>query len=752
MYTKWVEDFEILKKAANSSADLEKAFIDLSYNAVASRAGRLMEDPYRLGFEIFYSNDDNSKMAGMYAFRIGKNLISVPVIFANGVIKGVELMYEHKLKLMRPLDPAWVEHLVNKTELKEGEAISKQKADSLVQNPRLNVLTSPQNMFKRASAPEVQQAWEEVFSCIETTIQPVESGLKSLIQNDAENVMNKIASAIDKSIDFAEAVANIDEDILFPSEIIQKEASAPQYDIHISFDMDFEKMAKEEVKDFVQKGYCLWDMRPEDELNYVMDDFSEAFSEVAEPGEHTILSDTGDEMDVILGYSLNAAKEIEPWRDGYTTDYKIGLDQCYVKDTKKLSNCRGGKLVSCVDKEKVTDGSYLTDLMKDTVDGAETLGSGKDYVPFNTLTHVFGCPFTITEKVKEKDNVAIYKAKSCKGGGEYTLAINTDLEEDDHPSYVGSGCKVVLGKHNVFLPLTANKNDSNNSYDMDYKDYEDKDNKFVRVTDLWKYLKKRGVKKVTLKIDEMIDESKVYENEKPLFNTQGNNLLGHTKIAGYYNISFADAENMYKQACNRNSKDFYIIPNTGFEKKAAVYFTDRPTFQKDYDNSLAVVTDPEQTHVSESERTVLAQPVQHLGYGMNLNQGVQNRMVSEEAEKKGFKDGDITDRSPEDLAQMASTSRVSNLFEHGLVGSLVTTYDSASLIENYIPMLEKGLDHFGRILFLLYWKPADFEKLYGSDDMPVLENKLKSQFKSMGDLVLDLIKKNEKVKGTVATP
>jgi hypothetical protein len=67
-------------------------------------------------------------------------------------------------------------------------------------------------------------------------------------------------------------------------------------------------------------------------------------------------------------------------------------------------------------------------------------------------------------------------------------------------------------------------------------------------------------------------------------------------------------------------------------------------------------------------------------------------------------------------------------------------------------MLEKGLDHFGRILFLLYWKPADFEKLYGSDDMPVLENKLKSQFKSMGDLVLDLIKKNEKVKGTVATP
>lgn len=747
----WIQDFEQLKKSANTSADLEKAFIDLSYNAVAAKAGRLMEDPYRIGFEVVYSNDDNSKMAGMYAFRIGKNLVSVPVIFANGAVKGTEMMYEHKLKMMRPLDPTWVEHLINKTELKEGEAMSRDKADQMIQNPRLSMIASPQNLFKRASADsELKKVWEEVFENIEQSLVPTDSGLKSLVQKEPEFVMNKIASALDKSIDFAGAIASIDPDILFPEEI-EKQASNFTPDIEIRFDLDLTKMAKEDLKDYTQKGYQLWDNRKEHELNYVMDDFSEAFEEVSTPGEHTVLTDDGDEVDVILGYSIRQASQKEPWRNSYelSCDNKSGMDRCYIKSSKKINRCSGGKFVACVDKEKVSDGSYLKTLMKDSIEGSESLSSGKSYVPFNTQTHVFGCPFTAGAKLKEKDNVAIYSAKSCDGDGDFTLAVNEDLEEDDQPTYLSSGCKVILGKHNIFLPLTEGPKEFPGS---SYKNFTDKGVNFVDINDLWKYLKKRGVKKVSLKVDDMIEECKVYENEKPLFTSQGDYVMGQTKIAGYYNISFADAERMLKEASTRASKDFYLVPNIGFEKKAAVYFSDRPNFQKDYDNSLAVVTDPEQTHVSESERTVLNRPVLQLGYGMNLNQGVQNGMLSEEAEKKGFKDQDILSKSPEELAQMAGTSRVSNLFEHGLVGSLVTTYDSAALIENYLPSLEKGLDHFGRILFLLYWKPADFEKLYGSDDMPVLENKLKSQFKSMGDLVLDLIKKNEKVKGTVATP
>lgn len=744
----WIEDLKLIKQSNASSAELEKAFIDMSYNAVAAKAGRLMEDNYRIGAEIVYSNDDSSKMAGMYAFKIGKNLISVPAIFTNGTIKGVELMYEHKVKLMRPLDPAWVEHIINKTELKEGASIAMEKADGLPQNPRLNVIVNPQGMFKNSSNESAVKAWEEVFASIETSLEAPESHLKNLVKTAPEFVMEKLAKAMDLSLDFAEAIAWVDEDTLFP-QIEKKASEQPKPDIEIIFEPNMEKMAKEDLKEFSQKGYQLWDMRPQDELNYVTGSLEEVYEEVKSNGEYTVITDSGDEVKVIIGVP---SSELNTVGAAYNSKDYLDPKAIYFPDEKKfITNFRFEGLVGIVDREKETDGSYLKDKMKEEVEGKENVSVGSSYVAYNKDTNVFSDPFKVNKLVKNKDNITVYDISSRYN--ERQLIINSDITTDEYPTWESK--KMLLGCNNIFLPLTANKEKEDKdccSPCDSYDNYEYKGDPLLKADRLLNYLKSTGVKKISVKADEDIEECKVYENEKPVFESQGSMLMGQTKIAGFYNISFEDAGEIIKQASRQYSKDFYLVPNGGFNKKAAVYFSDRPNFQKDYDSSVSVATDPEQTHVSESERTVLNRPTLNLGYGMNLNEGVQNGMVSEEAGKKGITDYDLTTKSPEELTQLASTNRVSNLFEHGLVGSLVTTYDSAALIENYIPHLEKGLDHFGRILFLLYWKPADFEKLYGSDDMPLLENKLKSQFKSMGDLVLDLIKKNEKVKGTVATP
>ena len=102
--------------------------------------------------------------------------------------------------------------------------------------------------------------------------------------------------------------------------------------------------------------------------------------------------------------------------------------------------------------------------------------------------------------------------------------------------------------------------------------------------------------------------------------------------------------------------------------------------------------------------------------------------------------------SPDQIAQFASSNNLPNVFEHGLVGSLVKVYDSVSMIDKYLPDMESAIDRLGRILFLFYWKPRDFEDAYGTDDMANLENQLLSNFKSFGALVLDLIKKSKKRK------
>jgi hypothetical protein len=94
---------------------------------------------------------------------------------------------------------------------------------------------------------------------------------------------------------------------------------------------------------------------------------------------------------------------------------------------------------------------------------------------------------------------------------------------------------------------------------------------------------------------------------------------------------------------------------------------------------------------------------------------------------------------------------VGNLFEHGVVGALVDTYDSMAMVDKYLPAMEQALDHIGRILFLYYWKPEDFAQAYGSDDQSQLENKLLSNFKSFGDLVLELLQKSKATQeGTVS--
>ena len=65
-------------------------------------------------------------------------------------------------------------------------------------------------------------------------------------------------------------------------------------------------------------------------------------------------------------------------------------------------------------------------------------------------------------------------------------------------------------------------------------------------------------------------------------------------------------------------------------------------------------------------------------------------------------------------------------------------FDAGPFIAEYVDKLEGSLDYLARLLFMLFWKPKDFGKMFGTDDLPQLENKLTGVFLSYGDLVLEL--------------
>ena len=93
--------------------DVEKAFLDQAYVFIQNKATPLMRDPYRLGFEIVFKNDDNTRMVGIFVFRVDDDLLYAPVFFINGEIKGTDLLYRHATKKFVPLTNDWCLSLIH---------------------------------------------------------------------------------------------------------------------------------------------------------------------------------------------------------------------------------------------------------------------------------------------------------------------------------------------------------------------------------------------------------------------------------------------------------------------------------------------------------------------------------------------------------------------------------------------------------------------------------------------------------------
>ena len=96
-------------------------------------------------------------------------------------------------------------------------------------------------------------------------------------------------------------------------------------------------------------------------------------------------------------------------------------------------------------------------------------------------------------------------------------------------------------------------------------------------------------------------------------------------------------------------------------------------------------------------------------------------------------------QSANDLASRG----VKEIFDVGMMSSLVETADLSELKKDYIGRMIKGMDAVGRMLFLFYWHQDEFEERYGDNEMKKLENTLRQVFKSSGDLVLFLREKNQ---------
>jgi hypothetical protein len=102
--------------------------------------------------------------------------------------------------------------------------------------------------------------------------------------------------------------------------------------------------------------------------------------------------------------------------------------------------------------------------------------------------------------------------------------------------------------------------------------------------------------------------------------------------------------------------------------------------------------------------------------------------------------------NPETIAQQVNPEMVENveqfqdqgMFDTAAIAMLAAAPVLQDIVSSYVPNLEKAVDNLGRVLLTLWMKEKETKEAVGDEQFISLEEKLRTVFKNMGDVVLAL--------------
>ena len=90
------------------------------------------------------------------------------------------------------------------------------------------------------------------------------------------------------------------------------------------------------------------------------------------------------------------------------------------------------------------------------------------------------------------------------------------------------------------------------------------------------------------------------------------------------------------------------------------------------------------------------------------------------------------------LAEQASQFNDQGMFDTAAIGMLASAPVLQDIVATYIPNLEKAIDNIGRIILTLWMREDETKEQIGDDTYVSLEDKLRSVFKNLGEVVLSV--------------
>ena len=706
---------------------VRKSFMDQAYGFVANKAKVLFQDPFRLGFEIVHRNEKATKMVGIFAFRCNNALLYAPVFFVNGEIKAADMLYRGDVKRFVPLTDEWCAFLVRGANQEPGQLTDKNRQRQ--PDAYLDRLAYPQRVkyAMHDEAPDSEVLRSLLSHC--SGDEPMRKIMPDLISDGGPDTLEKLASLIESSeLATRFLVENYTEAELTnvtgwqEKKAAETPLSPEEGNIVLVRGAGVCKSASER-ESVMDRGYALVDNRSAEKKASIVEiiDSGEINELTAGCGHAKLMMADGDFEDALIlrhDYDLltsNPSNLPSPVSYG-------GNSVVYLTKTKQLKRINDDHIFG----EKHIDGECSCTKLT-----AGELKSNQTYVRLSADGGSVSEIFVVIDRVKDGEcSVISYRTPYSY---ERKMLYSPNREKYSSGEFISDDVK--------FLEVDANVKRDEDS-DRIEEIVANWNSVMMNAAGIDRWMRTAG------NITESVDvEIKV--NNLGLFDITAKDIAGnikvandlgmlaaHLKIANDFEITTDTAGEILDKTVDDSIHRFRVFDSSG----KCAFMTRMQSMSpwiEGFDPELGVKVDTPQRQIINTHTPLRAQQTQRYGDHYQRHSAEPRRM-----EEDGLPDDAIFSKSPEELAQLAQQYNMPHIFDHGMLGHMAkATFNTIGQMQQYIPDLETGVDRYYRILFLLRYRPADFEEAYGKDELMEMEHDFSELASTAGNNLLRLLKR-----------
>lgn len=769
-----------MKKTAENNPQFERTFADLANAYLRDKAPKLID--FMLGFQILDKNEDETRAAGVFGFKVGSQMLYAPVFFLNGELKGHELLYIKEQDTFVPMQENWVNYLINRKPVQLGHnAGTTNRRELGIMEPNLaQYANSPISFGKQSNAdivssvrfgqdfdlgPFLAATQVEVDTDAQYTKSAAVADITAVYRVLGVQAAEVIARSMQKSSAFSAAMLRFyDMDTLLPVAPVEKKAEAlddSEKPLKNSETLGFKEvqiisgsdqsgglfgLTEDERTRMQRDGIVIRDHRNNTSKVYRLD-LAVSMQNPAESGVYDVLvrPDTFEKMLVIAG-----PKTIGKGHANCLTVVHL--------DGRRWCNAKASAIWSArrLDNEwkKLWDDAQAVDSLKPG-DTAVVIGeNGEGSLPF-----------------------VVVSREVVDGVTRYMVSARTSIEYRYRDSF-----KNTASLSSCCSPCPTDSCDISHEFPSTRMDgsgpqecCSPSDNRTAeqKLMDRYGY----DVRPITInpQISKLVPAGNMLMVPKSFKALKLKDDDYSTCGLGVDPGSFSDiypalikAGSLHELTVWSNNGASYQYrvgdapPSARLSKAAALrLFVGDDGLALHADDALAVLDEAATTGKIERLFKAAAGPYLDEGPGAPSMALLDNQAMGQSDTWGAPTDQTVRARLPVDGMQTtprrtrsitlddaaishalsAGQSGQKEVFDVSVLSGLVKAMNSDDVVDRYLGDLITGLDRVGRILFMFYWHNDRFVDRYGQEEMQELEDALRNTFKGMGDLVLFLKKK-----------